>query len=67
VRRADDRLLIEGSGMPAFTLLPQSETRFVIEDVETPAVFELDRDGNPAWMAIEVTPAKRCLGHRVVR
>jgi hypothetical protein len=65
VRLAGDHLVIEGSDMPAFTLLPQSETRFVVEDVEAPVTFELGVDDNPTWMAIEVTPAKRCLGRRV--
>lgn len=56
VKAAGRNLLISGPGMGSFSLLPLSETEFIMEDVEAPVAFELDDNGNPLQMTIETAP-----------
>lgn len=58
VRRADDDLLLEGPSIGTFRLLPLSETRFLMEDVEAPVTFDRDADGQSVRMSIEVAPGE---------
>ncbi len=65
VKRSDDGLLIGNPGMGDFSLLPLSETSFLMEDVEVPVAFRLDDEGNPTAMIIEPSSEKRFEGRRV--
>ncbi len=62
VTRAEDGLLIGHPGKVTFRLLPLASTEFVIEDVEVPVTFQLDDQGDPSGMIIEVSPEKQFSG-----
>ncbi len=62
VKAMDDRLLIGTQRMGDFGLLPLSQTRFVIEDIEAPGAFELDGSGRPSGMTVEFAPGKTSRG-----
>jgi len=62
VKVAGDGLLIGSPGMGDFSLLPRSQTEFVVEDLDAPVSFELDADGNPLRMIGEFAPGKRLQG-----
>ena len=62
VKTAGDHLLIGGPGMGYFSLLPRSETEFVVEDLDAPVAFELDAEGNPLRMTGEFAPGKTVVG-----
>lgn len=61
----DDGLLIGNPGMGTFSLLPRSETQFIVEDIEAPVTFELDADGHPLRMIGEFAPGKKTEGRPV--
>ena len=62
VKVAGNGLLIGGPGMGDFSLLPRSETEFIVEDLDAPVALELDADGNPLRMIGEFAPGKRLQG-----
>ena len=58
IEKTDERLMcvfiLPARG--AFELVPLSETLFIIEDFEIPLVFEVDHEGNPLRMTMQVSP-----------
>lgn len=58
VKTGGGGLLIGGPGMGYFSLLPLSQTQFVIEDVEAPLAFRLDGQGNPQGVSVEFYTGK---------
>ena len=66
VKACDDRLSIGGPGIGDFSLLPLSETEFIIEDVQVPVTFKLDNQGNSTCMIIATTPDKEHCGIAIV-
>ena len=65
VKTAPEGLLIGGAGMGDFSLLPRSRTEFLVEDLEAPVAFELDRNGGPVRMIGEFAPDKTLVGRPV--
>lgn len=65
VKTTDDGLTVSGSRMGEFSLLPLSETEFVMEDVGAPVVFETDEKGNVIGVTIETAPGKKLQGRPV--
>ena len=65
VKTVGDGLSISGSGMGNFSLLPLSETEFIMEDVDAPVAFDLDENGDPIGMTIEFAPGKKSQGRPV--
>jgi CubicO group peptidase (beta-lactamase class C family) len=56
VSKIDGGLLLDSPIFGKFRLLPLSETKFVVEDVEQYAVFEFDDDGMPFRLTLHETP-----------
>ncbi|MHC4177983.1 MAG: hypothetical protein ACYSWU_10770, partial [Planctomycetota bacterium] len=65
VKTVGDGLTISGPGMGEFSLLPLSETEFIMEDVGAPVTFDFDENGNPLGMTVETLPGKKSLGRPV--
>ena len=65
VKRSGDGLLIGNPGMGDFSLLPLSETEFLMEDVEVPVTVRLDDNGRPTGLTIESSPEDRVEGRPV--
>lgn len=65
VNRSDDGLLIGNPGMGDFSLLPLSETSFLMEDVSVPVTFRLDDNGSPTAIIIEPSSETRFEGQLV--
>ena len=66
VKRSGDCLLIGSPGMGDFSLLPLSDTKFLMEDVRLPVAFRFDDNGNPARMTIEPSMEERFEGRPVM-
>jgi len=62
IKGDDGNLLMSSPGAGTFTLLPLSPTRFMMEDTDAPVSFELDDDGKPLYMAVELAPGEKCCG-----
>ncbi len=56
VSRIDGKLLLDSPMFGKFRLLPVSETKFVVEDVEQYAVFEFGDDEMPFRLTLHETP-----------
>jgi CubicO group peptidase (beta-lactamase class C family) len=65
IKLAATGLLIGNAGTGDFSLLPRSETQFIVEDLEAPVRFELDDDGNPVRVIAEFAAGKRTAGQPV--
>ena len=62
IKELDGSLLINSPGAGTFTLLPLSQTQFIMEDIDVPVSFELGDEGKPLYMTIEFTPGEKCCG-----
>ncbi len=64
VRKVNGNLLIDSPGAGKFTLLPLSETKFIMEDVDVPVSFEVSDGGKALYVTIEFRPGEKCCGER---
>lgn len=62
IKELDGNLLVTSPGAGTFTLLPLSQTQFIMEDIDAPVTFELGDDGKPLYMTVEFTPGEKCCG-----
>ena len=58
-------LVIGNAAMGDFSLRAQSETDFIMEDLEAPLVFTLDESGNPLRVTAEFAPGTTSVGNPV--
>ena len=62
ISKVNGKLLIDSPGAGKFTLLPASETEFIMEDIEAPVSFEFDDDEKPIYITVEFTPEEKYYG-----
>lgn len=65
VERSGDSLLVRSLQMGNYSLLPLSETRFLMEDVQVPVTVQCADNGNPTAMTIEAGPDRKLVGRCV--
>jgi len=58
VKTVGDGLSICGPGIGDFNLLPLSKTKFLMEDIETPVIFDLGENGMPVGISVGAAPGK---------
>lgn len=59
-----EKLLMKDSLGQKYYLVPLSREKFLIEDMDVPIVFELDRSGRPVKLTLDASPAWRLYGRR---
>jgi len=64
IEPAGDHAIMTDDLGQKFVLTPLSKTEFLIEDMEIPAVFELDDGGLPVGITLDAGPAWRVFGRR---
>lgn len=67
VKKIDSGLLIDSPNFGKFKLLPVSETKFVVEDLEQYAIFEFDDNGIPFRLTLHETSKTGDLYSTIIR
>lgn len=67
VKFSDDGLLLGCARACDFSLLPRSETEFLVEDLDAAVTFELDEADQPVKMIGHFAPGKAFVGKPVTR